>query len=78
MNDAAVRVITALLLPSAVMLILELVPPFTIVPKIESRAGIKNILEIVDVLGKEKIVMLDHDDLYSEILRNHVEFEPKT
>ena len=43
----------------------------TIIPKIESRPGIKNIAEIVDVLGKEKIVMLDHDDLYSEILRNH-------
>ena len=23
------------------------------------------------ILGREKIVMLDHDDLYSEILRNH-------
>ena len=35
----------------------------TIIPKIESRPGIKNIAEIVDVLGKKKIVMLDHDDL---------------
>ena len=39
--------------------------------KIESRLGIKNIAEITKILGEKKIVMLDHDDLYSEILRNH-------
>ena len=39
------------------------------VPKIESPLGIKNIHEITDLLGNEKIVMLDHDDLYSSMLK---------
>ena len=42
-----------------------------IVPKIESPTSIKNIKEITDILGQEKIVMLDHDDLYSSILRSN-------
>ena len=41
------------------------------VPKIESPLGIKNIQEISDSLGKEKIVMLDHDDLYSSMLKSN-------
>ncbi len=40
-----------------------------IVPKIESYLGIKNIEEISELLGNEKIVMLDHDDLYSSMLK---------
>ena len=42
-----------------------------IVPKIESPAGVKNIEEISELLGDEKIVMLDHDDLYSSILKKN-------
>jgi hypothetical protein len=41
-----------------------------IVPKIESPIGIKNIDEITQLLGKEKIVMLDHEDLYSSMLKS--------
>ena len=45
-----------------------------IVPKIESPAGVKNIEEISELLGDEKIVMLDHDDLYSSILKKNDDF----
>ena len=41
----------------------------TIVPKIESQIAVDNIEEISNLLDKEKIVMLDHDDLYSSILK---------
>ena len=41
-----------------------------IVPKIESVEGIKNIKQITDSLKNEKIIMLDHDDLYSSIIKN--------
>tara|TARA_B100000029_G_scaffold488092_1_gene544263 strand:+ start:2974 stop:3522 length:549 start_codon:yes stop_codon:yes gene_type:complete len=44
-----------------------------IVPKIESPLGIKNIKEISELLGDEKIVMLDHDDLYSSMLKKNDE-----
>ena len=44
-----------------------------IVPKIESHLGIKNIEEITKLLGDEKIVMLDHDDLYSSMLKKNDE-----
>ncbi len=41
-----------------------------LVPKIEHPDGIKNIRKIIDMIpSKEKIVMLDHDDLYSSILK---------
>lgn len=43
----------------------------TIVPKIESHLGIKNIEEISKLLGDEKVVMLDHDDLYSSMLKKN-------
>ena len=43
----------------------------TIVPKIESPLGVKNIEEISNLLGDEKIVMLDHDDLYSSMLKKN-------
>tara|TARA_A100001037_G_C15059049_1_gene593810 strand:- start:137 stop:715 length:579 start_codon:yes stop_codon:yes gene_type:complete len=42
-----------------------------IVPKIESYLGIKNIGDISKLLGDEKIVMLDHDDLYSSMLKKN-------
>ena len=43
-----------------------------IVPKIESPAAVSNIKEICDALKTEKkFVMLDHDDLFSSIIRNN-------
>ncbi len=51
---------------------LDYVPKnIVIVPKIESPLGIKNIGEISNLLGDEKIVMLDHDDLYSSMLKKN-------
>ena len=42
-----------------------------IVPKIESPNAVQNIDEICNVLKTDKkIVMLDHDDLFSSIMRN--------
>ena len=41
------------------------------IPKIESPLGVKNIEEITNALGNEKIVMLDHDDLYSSIIKSN-------
>ena len=42
-----------------------------IVPKIESVKGIMNIKEITDELEvNNKIVMLDHDDLFSSIIKS--------
>ncbi|MGY5148950.1 MAG: hypothetical protein ACW9W3_02700 [Candidatus Nitrosopumilus sp. bin_68KS] len=43
----------------------------TIVPKIESPEGVKNIKEIVNFLGDKKTVMLDHDDLFSNTLKQN-------
>ena len=50
---------------------LEKVPDrISIVPKIESPNGVLNIDEICTALkSKEKVVMLDHDDLYSNLLK---------
>jgi citrate lyase beta subunit len=43
----------------------------TIVPKIESVKGIMNIKEIINELEvNNKIVMLDHDDLFSSIIKS--------
>ena len=51
---------------------LEIVPKHvTLVPKIESAEGISNIKEITDVLDSKKILMLDHDDLYSSIIKSN-------
>ncbi len=45
-----------------------------IVPKIESPTGVENIKEICDQLRTErKMVMLDHDDLFSSIIKNNGE-----
>ncbi len=42
----------------------------TLVPKIESPHGIENIEEIAKVLDyKPRVMMLDHDDLYSNLLK---------
>ena len=47
----------------------DLIPKnVTIVPKIESPDGISNVSEIVQAIpGQEKILMLDHEDLYSTL-----------
>ncbi len=51
---------------------LEKIPKhITLVPKIESPKGITNVKEISDVLRHEKILMLDHVDLYAELLKNN-------
>jgi len=43
-----------------------------IVPKIESPKGVNNIKEITDVLTSEqKMIMLDHDDLFSSLLKSN-------
>ena len=43
----------------------------TIIPKIESPSAIDNIENIVNALQNEKIIMLDHDDLFSSILKQN-------
>ncbi|MEM3008232.1 MAG: hypothetical protein QXY15_09280 [Candidatus Nitrosotenuis sp.] len=49
---------------------LQIVPQeITLVPKIESPEGIVNIKEITDSLRTQKIIMLDHDDLYSALIK---------
>ena len=42
-----------------------------LVPKIESPTAIKNISDIVDIIpNTKKILMLDHDDLFSQMIKN--------
>ena len=43
----------------------------SLVPKIESPESVKNIKEITDMLSNEKIIMLDHDDLYSNLIKKN-------
>ena len=51
----------------------EIIPAnITIVPKIESPDGISNIKEITDALSsQEKVIMLDHDDLFSKLTKQN-------
>ena len=42
-----------------------------IIPKIESVEGVSNIKQITDALGANKIIMFDHDDLYSSIIESN-------
>ena len=51
----------------------ELLPKnVTVIPKIESSKAIKNLQNIASILpGPEKIFMLDHDDLFSDILKKN-------
>ena len=51
---------------------LDLLPKsITLIPKIESPTGVNNIEETMNSIpSDQKIVMLDHDDLYSSILKN--------
>ncbi|MBC8250106.1 MAG: hypothetical protein H8E89_00765 [Candidatus Nitrosopelagicus sp.] len=47
-----------------------------LVPKIESPIAIKNISDIINIIpNDEKILMLDHDDLFSKILANNEPIE---
>ena len=43
----------------------------SIVPKIESPDGVLNIKDITNMLGSEKIIMLDHDDLFSNLIKRN-------
>ena len=53
---------------------LEAIPKsIIIVPKIESHIGIENIKGITEKLDyKERIVMLDHDDLFLNLLKSNI------
>ena len=53
---------------------LKIVPKnITIVPKIESHIGVQNIKDITKKLEyEERLVMLDHDDLYSNLLKSNI------
>jgi len=59
--------------PSDLKKYIEVMPQYiTIVPKIENSKGIKNIKKITDALSNEKkIIMLDHDDLFSSLVKNN-------
>ena len=50
---------------------IKLVPKhISIVPKIESPQGVENIRIIIDSLpNNEKVIMLDHDDLFSSLIK---------
>lgn len=56
-----------------ILRIQEILPQgIILVPKIESPEGIMNIQNIVSVIrSKEKIIMLDHDDLYSSLTKQN-------
>jgi citrate lyase beta subunit len=56
---------------------LDMLPnSITLIPKIESPAGVNNIEDTMNSIpSDQKIVMLDHDDLYSSMLKNG---EPST
>ena len=52
---------------------IQKIPPnIILVPKIESPIAIQNISEIVNAIPTdEKVLMLDHDDLFSKIIKNN-------
>ncbi len=54
--------------PEHLMTYIVKLPNVAVVPKIESIAGCRNIKSIAHVLTEPKIVMLDHDDLFHDIL----------
>jgi len=63
--------------PEDLSIYIKVIPKeIIIVPKIESSTAVLNIKNIVNVIPTtEKIIMLDHDDLYSELIKNN---EPST
>lgn len=44
----------------------------SLVPKIETKKGVENISKICAFLEGEKTIMLDHDDLFSDLIRNSI------
>ena len=58
--------------PDDLSLYIKVIPErITIVPKIESPDAVLNIKNIIDAIPtNEKIIMLDHDDLYSNLIKN--------
>ena len=52
---------------------IQKIPPnIILVPKIESPIAIQNITEIVNAIPTDKkVLMLDHDDLFSRIIKNN-------
>lgn len=51
---------------------IEILPSsISIVPKIESPTAVDNIENIINALPNEKIIMLDHDDLFSSLLKQN-------
>jgi citrate lyase beta subunit len=58
--------------PNDIQEFIEKIPEHvSLVPKIESPEGVKNIHSITDLLCPQKIIMLDHDDLYSNLIRKN-------
>ena len=58
--------------PDDILGYMEQIPDtITLVPKIESPKSVKNIEKIVNCLKNEKIVMLDHDDLFTSMINNN-------
>tara|TARA_Y100000310_G_scaffold327978_1_gene395254 strand:- start:6002 stop:6574 length:573 start_codon:yes stop_codon:yes gene_type:complete len=59
---------------------LEILPKsITLVPKIESHRAVENILEIANALDyQSRVFMLDHDDLYSNLLKSNLSSEKFT
>ena len=53
---------------------LEILPKsITLVPKIESHRAVENIIEIANSLDyQSRVFMLDHDDLYSNLLKSNI------
>ena len=58
--------------PEDLSIYIKVIPKeIIIVPKIESPTAVLNIKNIVDVIPTtKKIIMLDHDDLYSNLIKN--------
>ena len=57
--------------PQNIEKLIEKIPKHvSLVPKIESPEGVKNIQGISELLKNKKIIMLDHDDLYSNLTKN--------
>ncbi len=58
--------------PDDILDYMEQIPDtINLVPKIESPKAVKNIEKIVNSLKNEKIVMLDHDDLFTSMINNN-------
>ena len=54
--------------PEHLMAYIVKLPNVTVVPKIESVVGCRRIADIAHVLTEPKIIMLDHDDLFHDML----------